>query len=450
MIEPLWAYFGFRESPYRVEPLAPAASDSALYARRGAAEAKLCSQVAGRNGAIIVIGGEVGTGKTTFANIMQHRIHVGVEGWGLRPLPNRLPTSFRTDQSPANFAKAILSNVVESVAQYCKEKRQWLPEHGASLHAHFFGGSAEQITFLGIGWKPIPIDTDSVESCRHHLEKLAEEVLNKLSAGGLFVTLDNAENLDAVALTKMLRSLRDNFFSIPNVWWLIIGPKNLYQSIRRVSTAVSQRISGNGIELIPLTAQEFHELIETRVRVLKSNPHAATPFSKSIHEVLHTASRGQLRFAIKTADDLVQRISADFYQSVIEKLKMSELAFSDRHILDGMRVRLRNHLGGSVHFPDAEMAELLCAISKEEISLMSDLSSAAKTAALNPLEHNLGTLDVTIVDELVQHDLAVKEDSTNGTPVMYRGYAELLRYFCGSQPAPLSPQAITSQQMFGD
>jgi len=122
--------------------------------------------------------------------------------------------------------------------------------------------------------------------------------------------LDNAESLSKEKLNELLIAYRDTLFSIDYVWWVLIGKSGLYTSISRFDQRISQRISGHGVEIPPPSAEEFHALLDRRVKEYRQNPSAVSPLSEAVHSLLFNASKGALRFVLNAGDALVRTIVA--------------------------------------------------------------------------------------------------------------------------------------------
>jgi len=59
----------------------------------------------------------------------------------------------------------------------------------------------------------------SFEGLRDAIECLVSEAVVHLNYDGVFVALDNIENLNDEMLRKLLITFRDTLFMIPRVWW---------------------------------------------------------------------------------------------------------------------------------------------------------------------------------------------------------------------------------------
>jgi Cdc6-like AAA superfamily ATPase len=125
-----------------------------------------------------------------------------------------------------------------------------------------------------------------------------------LGKAGVFIVLDNIENLEDQELSDILITFRDTLFSIPKIWWVIIGQSGLGSLIQTLDPRVSDRLSGTGLELKPISLESFHKAIEGRVARFHAEQGGKAPLTKKIHEHLYKASHGEIRFVFKYCGSL--------------------------------------------------------------------------------------------------------------------------------------------------
>src|SRR6187401_2143834 len=85
---------------------------------------------------------------------------------------------------------------------------------------------------------------------------VVHEGVKNFEALSLIIVLDNIENLDDESLKNNLMSFRDTLFSIPNLYWILIGQSGLDSLIQTLDQRVFQRITGS-IELSPISTEEL-------------------------------------------------------------------------------------------------------------------------------------------------------------------------------------------------
>lgn len=174
---------------------------------------------------------------------------------------------------------------------------------------------------IALSFDAPPVADASLENWRNILGVIASEVVQTLGYRGIFVVLDNAENVDNEQLTHLLMAFHDTLFTTRSVWWVIIGQSGLYSLIDAADKRVSPRIQGNGIEVPPLSADELHEAIERRVQRYGAQKDALSPISRAVHTQLYEASRGEIRFVLSTSDALLRDIVAEIRKVVMKEFK---------------------------------------------------------------------------------------------------------------------------------
>ena len=90
----------------------------------------------------------------------------------------------------------------------------------------------------------------------------------------------------------MLISFRDTLFSIPNLWWVLIGQSGLGSLIQSLDPRVFERISGSGIEVRPIELDELDKAIAIRVSRFHKSGSAKAPLPIETHKQLFEASFG--------------------------------------------------------------------------------------------------------------------------------------------------------------
>jgi len=397
----LWDLYGFSANPYRYTPLEASAFDDALYESRGDAESQFASSVTDVAGGVLVISGDLGTGKTSFANVLQHRMLAGTAGFGLRPLPSFFPSQFVRNENATTFARKVVENTIRSVKKYCEIHRSnKLPAETKRYHDWLFGGATQAVAIAGTGRTVSPVSATTVEVCADILGKIADEFYREAGVDGLFICLDNAESIGADNLAELLKDLRDSLLSLPRIWWIIIGPSNLYAQIQEHNKAVSQRIIGQGIELDCLTGQGFHDLIQRRVRAYGIRPEAKAPLSQNVHQRLHDAAAGELRFSLKMGHDALVEMNAQMYKYVQDQYTSQGKKPQTAAILSGVKALLKERMGGTEQFPDSYTDAAIVKTSVKalrRLDLQAHLAAAlqqlgAQTFSLSDLT-NLGVPD---------------------------------------------------------
>lgn len=178
-----------------------------------------------------------------------------------------------------------------------------------------------------------PVSESTLENWKDVLSVVASEVRERLKYQGIFVVLDNAETVDNEHLASLMMSFRDTLFTVAGIWWVFIGQSGLYSLIDATDKRISQRIQGTGLEVAPLSAKQLHEVVERRVRRFRAREDAVSPISHEVHSRLYDASKGEIRFVLKTSDALIRRVIANFRKDVAKIVKdVPETGFEDKFV----------------------------------------------------------------------------------------------------------------------
>ena len=169
------------------------------------------------------------------------------------------------------------------------------------------GGSGIDIglTILGFGGSfgrtiDLPaVENVSFEGLQEAIECIVSECVNVLDLDGVFIALDNIENLEDEELKSILMTFRDTLFSVPRAWWVLIGQSGLGGLIQTLDKRVSDRLTGSGLELKSLSFDELESAIALRVKKFSKHTLGKSPLPTEIHRDLYDASGGETRFVFK-------------------------------------------------------------------------------------------------------------------------------------------------------
>jgi hypothetical protein len=275
-----------------------------------------------------VISGDVGVGKTSFFNIQQYLLYTGKGGFGPKLAPALELTTLETE-SATSLARRVTHNLVGSLEQFCQQRKLKCPSQVKKVKKWISSTKAASgfdvgMSILGSGgnfsmsFDLPPVNEATLENWKDTLRLIAAEVRETLQFDGVFAVLDNAENVDNEQLASLLMSFRDTLFTVPGVWWVLIGQSGLYSLIDASDKRVSQRIQGTGLEIKPLSVDELHAVVERRVQRFRSRKAAVSPISKELHNKLYEASRGEIRFVLKTSDALVRKTISDVRKDAVD------------------------------------------------------------------------------------------------------------------------------------
>jgi hypothetical protein len=346
----MWTQFGFSKTPYRTTPLEASAEDFELFTGRvGGESAEILTAMDTTDGSVVVVSGDVGIGKTSFVNIQQHLLATEAAIWGPELIPCIQMTPLTMEDSITTLARRIVEDAVLNIEAYCSQHKKRVPTECKTVrdwlsHRPTKVGFQLTLGLAGAGYQVSlpPVGDATLATWRNILHAIAIEVREILKVDGFTVCLDNAETLTYVELVRLLMSYRDTLFVIKGVWWIIIGPSELYKQIDALDRRVSQRISGSGVELSHLSIDEFHDLINRRVKVYRKRDDAVSPLSKNLHDLLFQAACGEVRFVLDTADKLVQKIVKNVRTDAMQRMpaKAASHEVLERVMTEALKAKL--------------------------------------------------------------------------------------------------------------
>jgi len=320
----MWESLGFRESPYNTNPLLPRSEDLDLLVGRDSEAIELCTQLGTSTGGVLVLSGTPGVGKTSFFNIQQYRLENSLAPFGPKLLAARTLCPVQPTDDLRKLALRAVDSLYRSVEAWCALNSKTVPKQirdiGSWLAGTGASGFSLGISILGCGGSfgrtaQLPKSSDaSFEAIADALSAISSEIVTTLGFESTVVALDNLENLSEEQLGSMLISFRDTLFSIPNVWWILIGQSGLGSLIQSLDPRVFERTAGSGIEVRPIELGELHEAIAIRVSKFHRSKGGKPPLTEETHKRLYEASFGEMRFVFKYSNS----ICAKFVENVRE------------------------------------------------------------------------------------------------------------------------------------
>lgn len=339
----MWDLLGFKESPYNCAPLGVNKEDVDLLVGRAEESVNLCTILESAKQGITVISGRPGVGKTSFLNIQQFLLENGESVCGPKIIACRHISAVNPRDTIRDLALRVVFDLHKSIESFCTINKirvpkevskvgKWIANRGnesfdIGLDIAGFGGSlGRQVDLPNIA-------DISYEGIVDVISGLVSEVVNSLKRPGIIIVLDNIENLEEKQLSDMLISFRDTLFSIPCVWWTLIGQSGLGSYIQTLDERVFQRIAGTAIELSPISEEEFHAAIKQRVLRFHANSQGEAPLPKEVHDFLYNAAKGQIRFVFKYSNDICTGWVSNIRNRIISNLAKNGHKI-DRTILD--------------------------------------------------------------------------------------------------------------------
>jgi Cdc6-like AAA superfamily ATPase len=326
----VWKSLGFKNSPYDSNPLQVSESDVELLVGRDEESVKFSTLLESRHEGICIFSGPPGVGKTSFLNVQQSLLELGKTS-GPRLLAARRLCPIQPNDTVRDVGLRALHALHHNVVQFCAANKMDIPKRTKTIGQWLGGKGGDAFSFgleiLGFGGSygrevQLPSVTNvTFEGIQDALTAIVSEIVVELKMDGVFVVLDNVENLEDKQLADLLITFRDTLFSIPRVWWVVIGQSGLASLIQALDPRVSERISGSGFEFSPISLGELETAIERRVARFHQKGGGKAPLPSSVHKHLYSASHGEIRFVLKYSDSICTRFVTKIRLTALERLK---------------------------------------------------------------------------------------------------------------------------------
>jgi Cdc6-like AAA superfamily ATPase len=363
-----WNALGFSASPYNVQPLKVDESHVPLLVGRSDDGVRFCTFIDSAPEGVIVVSGSPGVGKTSFFNIFQYLLESKNAACGPNLLAARSLCPLQVDDSSRTIAQRVLQTILKNVLEYCKAAGRSVPGQSARLLSWIGDKSATSWDFQIVEFadedhavrqvRMPSINEATFETFQDAIGIVVSDVVEELKLEGIFVALDNVENLENQRLADLLMSFRDTLFSVPNVWWVIIGQSGLYSLIQALDSRVSERVTGSGLELKPIGIDELSKAVDERVEKFHVRQTGKAPLSHKIHKMLYEASFGEIRFVFKYCNNICMETVA----RIRKRLMDQKIPINDSVVNQALGELLTEQ-----HVPDNLALDVLKGIVKDEL-----------------------------------------------------------------------------------
>lgn len=238
----MWDTLGFTKNPYDAQPLRADKRDVDLLIGREEESVKFSTLVESSDHGTVLLSGLPGVGKTSFFNVQQYLMESGETVFGKKLLPAIYLCPVNSDDTATSLALRILHNTCKNVFEFCSSHNHTIPDKvqitfdwlngrggvgvNLSLQAWGFGGG------IGKTSQTVAASGASAEMLQQVLATISSEIIEKFDFEGIFVALDNFENLEEAQLSNVLMTFRDTFFTLPKTWWVVIGQTGLTSLIQ--------------------------------------------------------------------------------------------------------------------------------------------------------------------------------------------------------------------------
>jgi hypothetical protein len=363
----LWARLGFSQNPYFTTPIEISDEGQNLFVGRAQEVRRIIGKWDDPQGAITVVGGNIGTGKTSFLNVCQYLCLMGVRDFQLSfdppfLIPAYAKVQLETGQEDQDLLLRVLRAAAESIKRACAvieetvppavdEVLAWLDSLTSSCNTTTGGGLSGGMAGLSTGMSFNRSEGTSIRGTADVSRDALVSALARLAAGvktirdyrGIIVAVNNIEMVESSQVVELLNRFRDTLFAVEGVWWVLIGQRGLYDLIEAEAPRVAQRIKGTETTLEGLSWEDFHLAIQARVDHFKTRTDAVPPVGDGLLRALFDASNGEIRYVFKMADDIVTDALATnpSLRNVPPEMAESMLRESVRQQLDRLRLSER-------------------------------------------------------------------------------------------------------------
>lgn len=333
----LWEKLGFKENPYNTKPLKVVKSDVDLLMGRDSEQVDFLTAIEADNQGVIVLSGIPGVGKTSFLNVQQYLLESGEAPFGPKILAARALCPIQTSDEAKHIAIRCIQMYCKSIEEYCVINNISVPKETKKIQDWVYQNKPATLNFgfsiLGNGGnfgKEVHLPTineTTYETLVELLTTIALEVKVELKFFSSFIVLDNTENLHDDDLSECLTTFRDTLFSIPNIWWVIIGQSGLSSLIQSTNPKVFQRLSSS-IELKPIDVENLIKAVDIRVARFHIGKQGSSPITKEIYLKLFESSNGEIRFVFNYCHDICINLVQTIRKIMVtEKKGMDDATF---------------------------------------------------------------------------------------------------------------------------
>lgn len=336
-----WQSLGFKDNPISTDPII--SETLSLYVGHEQ-QVLRCRHVLGQRNIFMVIEGKRGVGTTSFANYL--RFSAQKEQLYFTPRNEiRVEAGWRLD----TLLAVIVANIVREIELFSPEKAtkdkrfqdakalsMRIAEAYRSFGVEAFGFGINYGKSAGISSMPSVVPSSVIG---HHLEDLSELIL---SMGYKYGTLIQLNNLDIGAIHDeehmkyLFNAIRD-YVQTKGMTWLFVGDVGLRRFIAQEVDRLDDIVNYE-VKLDPLTKEEFHQLIKTRVEYYRENDNADLPVDSEVLSYLYDITRGRLRYIFGLLQrlmsnlhvgDLTDRVSLDIAKPMIRQLAYDRVRLND-------------------------------------------------------------------------------------------------------------------------
>jgi len=320
--ENIWARYGLRDSPYNVKALSLIGSFNIedVFCGREEELKVLGNRIHSTESSRTLIVGEIGTGKTTFANYLRWLLtRKNVKETKFLTLVDEMKV--RDDWDYNKFLRETLFEIYNSSkifnweAQGIKFKTLDVIKNNLDLFLTKDIGLKETEITISNHEEKIKKDIPS-ELLRSWFLQLCEEIkgYNK----SFIFHYNNLEAIHPEKLGALFMSIKE-LIQIPNTHWFFLGPSDILSTIENKSQIHS--IFHNHLMLEPLSEDEILKILKKRCNALKDKDvNYIKPYEDDTVKELHKKLNGNIRFIFKLLEDTTNCLSSVTCKATIQEI----------------------------------------------------------------------------------------------------------------------------------
>lgn len=282
----IWNDLGYTGKLYFIEPLSIDSQGNNLLCGRDFEIEVFLNDCFNDNKCLKVISGDVGIGKTSFVNACQFicynprdfKVSKVLEG---RILPSYKKIELSNHDNINSFSiKAVISlttninsHFIESGAKIPDSIKEYIDYWNKIRLKTSSGGLSVGVTVFGSGGNvDRQLNTYEAQEIRDPItafNNLLSYILNETDISGVFMFVDNLDTVDNKSIIRVLNEVRDSYFTLDNVYWLLVGQKGLGELINGGSRRLGGYLTGVEISLSKLEPKMFLAAVQEREKIFK-------------------------------------------------------------------------------------------------------------------------------------------------------------------------------------
>lgn len=308
------AHYGFTVNPYDPSPLGVSEDDAELFVGRETEGAAFLTFLSSFDRGAIFVEGGTGVGKTSFVNVQQYRLVLD------EPiLPSLNVIELRDGMTVTEFLLSVLSNGLNSL-------RHMQPDVVKETEFQRLAQAVEQtlivtrsyqasLVSFGAGYGSNVAATNPnltlLPTVSRHLDEFAQ-LAATFGYVKTIVSVNNLDTIDPRFFVSFMQHARDLTLIRHRYLWVFTGPQGSRALLAKDAHRVSELVTSDPIVLPPLSKREVHEAIEARIRKFRVSEDVQAPVAREVIDILYDASRGEFRYILNRAKDLLVRTMSDF------------------------------------------------------------------------------------------------------------------------------------------